>query len=218
MSTVAQHFRSQERTLAVAMADCRARVRSKVGDARAHALAALTETLRATPEGRPTAARLRRNRSYLAAKARLDELLAELVADGERIRVETYRESWAFWRASLPSEVLRPARGGEAPGELVERCRSMLWNGSTVGQFLGPAVRRAQRTLLPALVVAGNRATGLRPGRDLARRWSASAEGQIVAAAKAVLVDGQTLADRLAGRDVILPELLDDDPSLPTPR
>src|SRR5512135_2157880 len=53
-------------------------VSAKLADARAHAEKAVTDTLRSTPDGRPSMARIRANPSYQASLNRLDELWAEI--------------------------------------------------------------------------------------------------------------------------------------------
>jgi hypothetical protein len=216
MSRAQPLYQSQSSSLATTTRLAGARIKAKVADAAAHALKALTLSLDQTPEGRPTAAKVKRSPSYQASIARLTELRDELHALAERSRVETYTAAWAFWRSELPAEVLAPSRGSAPPAALVTRARTMLTHGRTLRESLTAATDRAAKQLGPALTVAGNRATNSREANDAIRRWASASEGAIVAAFLAVVVDGQTTADRLAGRDVIRPELLLPDPSLPT--
>jgi hypothetical protein len=206
---------AEAKALRRAVAEARGFVRDKVADAKAHALAALTESLKRTPEGRATAAKVKRSRSFAAAVSRLDELASILVTLGEDLRVETYRASWSHWRRVIPDDFLRRTSGEGPPQARLNRCRTALVHGFTLSSFLAGPIRKAKQSLPPALTVAGNRATASRDAGELLKAWASRTEKAITAAAISALVDGQTLADRMAGRDVIDPRYLEPDPSLP---
>jgi hypothetical protein len=191
-------------------------IEAKAGDAESHARNALTDALKATPEGRPTLARVRRSPGYASALSRLDELAFSLVALCEAARVREYRRAYGAWPAALPPEVLRPRLDPAAPpSRLVERCRAALQHGTTLLIEIRGAVEPARRRLLPTLTQAGNRATPERAGADLLAAWRRGVEASTLRVAAASLNDSLILADRLAGRDVIAPERLLPDPSLP---
>lgn len=192
----------------------RLRVDRGIADATAHARNALTATLRKAPEGRPTLAVVRRNPSYGAALSRLDELRGALVEQVESARVDAYRASWRFWCDHLPADVRRPGLDGP-PADRVERCRVAVLHGLTLAEEIGSRLAADRARLRPALAVAGNRATPIDDGEDGLRRWGDRARAGILSVVAAALNDSLVMADRLAGRDVLLPELLHPDPSLP---
>lgn len=205
---------ARERRLATARAMLAAKIRAGVENAAAHARNALTETLRETPDGRATAAKVRRSRSYHAALARLDELRDAVVVFAEVVRGAEYRRAWRFWRGHLPADSLRPG-ADDAPEANLRRCRAAMLHGMTTRQEIEGRILPYRRRLLAALTVAGGRATRKADAADLIAQWAKGATDGIAATADAMLNDSFVLADRLAGRDVVRPELLDPDPSLP---
>jgi hypothetical protein len=189
-------------------------VKDKLADSRAHALAALTETLKDTPEGRPTIARARRSRSYLAALNRLVELQADLVELIGNAREAFYRASFAEWAALMPDGVLR-SPDPEPALDRIARCRAVVWHGTTLqGQIKAPT-DAARRRLLSALAVAARRDQPERDAASLLTTWGRQAEKAIGMAAALAVNDSWGLADRMSGRDVVKAELLHDDPTLP---
>lgn len=209
--------KGEEADLAAAVAEARALARRALGDAAAHARNVLSEALRDAPEGRATAAKARRNRSYHAAMAKLDGLLADLTQLVGDFRGRTYVEEYRHWTDYLPARVLRVPPGNDPPARLIDRARAAMVHGLTPRQAIRPAIVRAKQSLLPALTVAGNRATPRRDAGDHVGLWARRSASAVEAIARSVLVDSQTLAHRLAGRDAIRPELLHPDPSLPEP-
>jgi len=188
-------------------------VADKIADAGAHASKALTDTLNATTEGRPTAAKVRRSASYQAATTRLVELLDSLEEIVESCRVDTYSQAYGFWFHYHAAE-MRRGSDPSPPRPLVERCRTTMIYGYTVRKFLQGPLDRASTQLLPTLTVAGNRAVSTRDAKDSIRRWQETNASAIMKNAVAAVIDSQTMADRRAGRDTIKRELLHDDPQL----
>jgi hypothetical protein len=191
-------------------------IAGKLDDAHAHATKALTDALKATPDGRATIARVRRSPSYAAALVRLDELGAALVMLCGDAREAEYRRAYAEWGESLPAEVLRPRLDpANPPIALVARCSALVWHGTTLQAEFRGQTDPIKRRLLAALTLAGGRAATPRGGADLLRGWRTAAEGALLRTAAAALNDSLVLADRLAGRDVIDPTRLHPDPTLP---
>jgi hypothetical protein len=205
--------RAEDRDLARYTKQIQQAVAGKIADAGAHASKALTDTLDATAEGRPTAAKVRRSASYQAAISRLDELLDSLVKIVESCRVDTYAQAYGFW-FDYHAHKMRRGSDSTPPRPLVERCRTTMIHGYTVRRFLQGPLDRASTQLLPTLTVAGNRAVSTRDAKDSIRRWQETNASAIMKNAVAAVIDSQTMSDRRAGRDTIKRELLHDDPQL----
>lgn len=197
----------------------------KVSDAEAHAVKALTATLTATPEGRATARRATRHPSAKAAVARLEALWAALAGpsrsslDGliRDARESLYRDALRHWAALMPGEWLRPAPFDPArPGAaLVNRVRGFPLHGLDLRDEIGGRMEPTIRGLKAALAAAGSRGLSGRQGPDLIHAWATRAKDSLFTAVRIALSDSAVFADRLAGRDVCRPEVLDDDPTLP---
>ncbi len=187
----------------------------KVSDATAHAHLAVTEALRAIPDGRPSAARTRRSPSYQAALVRLDELLASLAGPSVSSLKGVVRDAAeAFYRdsfnAMLPtvSEDIRvsntePTQAG------ISKIRGALLHSVDLRTELGSAVERAKRSLGPAVVSAANRGVTKTQGKDTIDTWHAQTERAITQAALGALSDRNVAAQTLAMLDVIHPSRLD---------
>ncbi|CAB4130743.1 hypothetical protein UFOVP124_28 [uncultured Caudovirales phage] len=205
--------RGEDKQLARLTKQVRSIVAAKVADAGAHASKALTDALDATPEGRPTAARVRRSPSYQASLVRLDELLDSLASTVEECRTVTYADSYRFWW-NYHAENMRRSTTPDAPKGLMDRCRTTMIHGYPVRKFLQGPINRAAAGLLPMLTVAGNRATSAQSATQAIRLWQERSASAIVQNAITALVDSQTMADRRAGRDAIRRDMLHDDPEL----
>lgn len=205
--------RGEDRQLARLTKQVRSIVAAKVADAGAHASKALTDALDATPEGRPTAARVRRSPSYQASLARLNELLDSLVFIVEECRIVTYADSYRFWWNYHVSGMRRTTTS-DAPKGLMERCRTTMIHGYPMRNFLQGPIERAAAGLMPMLTVAGNRATSTQSATQAIRLWQERSASAIAQNTIIALVDSQTMADRRAGRDTIKRDMLYDDPQL----
>lgn len=195
------------------------RVASKVADARAHAGKAVTDALRTEADGRPTVRRANRSPSLAAALARLDELLDELAGprstslDGllRDAREAAYRAAFARWLPRVP-ERLRARKGpGPAAADLA-RARGLPLHGRDVRDELEGAVEAAKRWLRSAVVLAGSAGRSERSGVDLLDAWERSARTGLTRAVVLAEGDAEVAMDRLAGRDLVRPEFLDDSP------
>lgn len=191
-----------------------AKIARVTDDAAAHARTALTDKLDRTREGRTTAAAVKRSPSYTAALGRLAELKDWLEGQIEDFRVTNYRSAWRYWRSFLPGDVQRPNLSLIPSQANSDRCRVAMIHGRTVRQDLSFTIDQMARSLAAALTVAGNRATNGQDANITITRWARGGATTITNRVRTLLVDSQTMADRLAGRDCIKPELLYPDPSL----
>jgi hypothetical protein len=196
-----------------------------VSDAEAHAVRAITGTLKATPEGRPTLRKAGRSPSAVAAANRLAELwealagpsrssLAGLIRDA---RVAAYRVHLAHWWEILPPEVRRPPPFDPAkPGKArLRTVRAFPLFGLDVRDEVGGPIEGYRRALAAAIVAAGNRST---PGHLAVagiEDWGRRAQDGLFGLVDRILKEESAFADRLAGRDAIRPDQLPDDPTLP---
>lgn len=195
------------------------RISSKVSDARAHADKAVTEALRAEPDGRATVRRANRSPSYLAALSRLDELLADLCGPSwssrsgviRDAREAFYRESTQKWFPQIP-EGLLARKWPEPTAAGVVAARTLVLHGQDVRREVGAPVDDAKRRLASAVVLAGSRDASGRTGADLLDAWERSSAEAIGRATTLALGDARVALDRLAGRDLIDPVHLDDTP------
>lgn len=197
----------------------------QTANAEAHAVKAITDSLKAAPEGRATLRRAARNPSARAAAARLDELWAALVGPSRTslaglvrdARESLYRDALRHWAESFPPESLRPPPFDPTrPGaSLLGRVRAFPLHGVELRDEVGAKVVDAKRRLGAALAAAGSRSTPGHLETDLVRTWATRTRDGLSLVVRLALSDGLGLADRLAGRDVCRPEMLDDDPTLP---
>ena len=196
-----------------------ARVESKVADAHAHASKAVTDALRAEADGRATVRRANRSPSLRAGLARLDELLTDLTGPSSRsldgvlrdARQAFYLDSVAFWLPRVPETLLvRPGAGPTASG--VADARRLVLHGYDPRREIGGPVHDAQHRLTPAVVLAGSRSTSTKAGVDLLDAWERSTRESITRACLLALGDDRVALARIAGRDLIHPDHLDDNP------
>jgi len=181
-----------------------------LADARAHAVKAVTESLKATPDGRASAAVVRRNPSFLAALARLDELWAAI--GGPTVNSITglvqdcaeacYRDAIPFWRRGVPEEFLRK---GELPTQAqAAYVRGLLWFGLPIRMAFAPALARARHDLAAAIGAAGSTV-----GDPTAlRTWETQQRTRLIQYLGLALNDADQRADSQAMRDVIDPKYL----------
>jgi len=203
----------QEHALDAPRRAARALIAGKVADAHAHAVKAMTAKARNTPDGRQTAAVVRRSPSYQAARNRLVELtdaLRSLVADW---RETAYRTAFAEWRETLPPEWLGT---NTVPRQVdISWARGMALHGLPLITEITAATNDAGRRLWAVVGQAATRALSGRDSLGLIQAWETRTVSALNAVADHLLSDSQVMIDRKVGRDVVKPELLDDDPTLP---
>jgi hypothetical protein len=194
-------------------------VESKVDDARAHAVKAVTDTLKQTPDGRPTLRRAGRSRSVLAAFSRLDELWdalcgptnASLSGRIRDARAAFYAESFERWKPWIPSELWV----GPDPHPTVENlklARTYPIHGYDVRQEFSSPFQRAKISLQAAVTLAGRQSTSDHISTGIIDGWSEKTRQSLFVVAKSSLSDGQKWAETKAGRDLVHSDYLDDSP------
>lgn len=188
-------------------------ITGKIADAGAHALVALTETLKATPDGRPTLGKVKTSRSFLAARTRLIELAAELVGQVADAREAFYRDSFAWWAKHLPADVHRSTDPQPRTSDIA-KVRTFVLHGMTLRNEIGIPTLSADQRMFSTLVMAGSRAARGKDSSDLIRAWAERSTRSLIEIAVTALADSSVRCDYLAGRDVLDPDLLEPDPTL----
>lgn len=191
-------------------------IRGKVADARAHADAAITAKLKATPDGRKTARAASWSRSMKAALKRLDELLDELVGPSEAslqgwlrdAREASYLETYHALHPAIPLE-FRARRNPEPTRAMLDAARGLVLHGYTLRAELAGPIQTAKRTLAGAVVQAAAVTARRSTEVDVLKAWETKAADAIVRAALTAHADAAVAFQRLAGRDLIKPELLE---------
>lgn len=137
----------------------------QMDDALAHADKALTQTLKRTTDGRPSARRIGISPSYQAAVSRLDDLLDSLVGPKASslnglirdARAAFYRGSIDLWKPHIETEYRAvPDPVPTLDGERL--MRGAIVHGYDLRREIEPAIRTTKDTLFVALNNAGRRA------------------------------------------------------------
>lgn len=191
-------------------------VAAKVADARAHGAAAVTEALRATPDGRATIRRAARSRSLQAGLARLDELWTDLagpsVASREGrlrdARESFYRLGLEMWAQLLPEEAR--SGDGQAAALAIVAARAMVLHGQDLRTELAGPIATAKRSLQSAVALAGSQLASQRTSRDRLAGWELATRSALQRACSLCLGDDLVALDGKASRDLVRPDLLDD--------
>lgn len=192
-----------------------ARVTKSVEDAAAHAHRSITETLRRTPDGRPSAARLRRSPSYLAALDRLDGLLTTLAGPSvhslkgmiRNARDGFYRDSFAYWLTVYDPELWvssdpKPTKRG------INAIRGALIQSADLRTTLAGPIEAAKRSLAPSVVSASNRESTRTQAKDSIDLWAAQSRSAILTASLRALSDADQRAHTLAALNTLAPKFL----------
>lgn len=197
-------------------------IRGRVDDAAAHASKAITATLAATPDGRPTVLRAARNPSARAADARLVELWAALCGPSSASLDGLARDAWeaayraglASWAAILPGEHLKSDAATPSQSRLAAARRIVIRDDRGAyelrQEFAGP-IATARRHLAAAIAAAGH--SDARGATHIAA-WAARVKDSLILTARGAIDYGCRRADMMAGRDVHKPELLIPVPEL----
>lgn len=190
-------------------------IQGKVEDARAHAENAVTATLKATPDGRPSLAKIRANRSYAAALNRIDELWSALggpsvTSSAGFIHDATgsfYRDSWRIWLERHDPEFTTSAT--EPTRAQLAHVRSLLWFGVPVRTGFEPLFATCRSSLLSAMSVAGSTAGTRRSAAETLAGWEQQALGRLMPRMGLALNDANQRADLQAMVDTLKPEYRD---------
>jgi len=190
-------------------------INGRVADARAHADKAITDTLKATPDGRPSALRVQRSPSYQAALNRLDELQAALIGPNANslsglvrdARASFYVGSVELWKGVIPPEhrsVKDPVP--TAKGEAI--VRGALIHDTDLSREVGPSFQRSKDRLFAAINGAGRIRASERIGVALLDRWERETRDRLIGVAMTALSDGDKAIHETTGRAMLRKELL----------
>ena len=196
-----------------------ARIAGKVADARAHGEKAVTETLRQTPDGRPTVRLAHRSRSVVAAQARLAELLADLVGPGPWSRegmiqnayADLYRAAVAQWKPLIPEDLRAPLFDLHPTAANVTKARALSLHGMTPCRELNGVFLSVRQRLVAAVALAAS-PSAFAGGIDRLAAWELAARTGLTRTAVLLLGDAEIALDHQAGLDLIRPELIDRTP------
>jgi hypothetical protein len=187
-------------------------VSGKLADARAHAEKAVTDTLRQTPDGRASVARIRQNPSFQAALTRLDELHTALAGSSvtsisglvHDVAEHAYVDSRDLWWEQIDPDYRAPSK--EPTNEQKANARGLLWYGLPVRQGFKTQFQAAHNNLLIALSAAGSIQATNRDGFTALRTWEEKTKASILSRLGAALVDANVRADREAMKHTIHPK------------
>lgn len=182
-------------------------INGRVEDARAHADKAVTDTLKATPDGRPSALRVQRSPSYQAALNRLDELEDALVGPASNstaglirdARAAFYRDSIELWKHVIPEE-RRAVKDPHptAKGEAV--VRGAIIHDLDLHREVRPSFQRSKDTLFAAVNGAGRTRSSDRLGTALLDGWERDAKRRLIGVAVTALSDSDKAVHETTGR------------------
>lgn len=190
-------------------------VSRKISDTRAHAERAVTETLKATPDGRPSLALIRRNPSFKASLNRLDELWAEIggpsvtaISGLAHDATEAfYEDARDYWFGEVPDGYRVKSR--EATKSQLLYVRGLLWFGQPIRQDFAPQFKRLHNTLSAALGAAGSHSDVDQPQITSLRTWESQSRATLIQRLGLALNDANQRADLQAMKDSILPQYHD---------
>jgi hypothetical protein len=178
---------------------------SHVEDAKAHAVNALTATVRDTPDGRATVRKLDKSRSATAATGHLDTLeddLSELVRDA---RSAFFESSIGLWLPFIPATNRSDLSAG--PVKAVDRImRDAVISGYTLEMRLGPAIATAKRTLSAQLHMGGASGSSDKQSDTRLKTWATQTSASLGKTAESILSDSDTAIHEATGWLLIDPK------------
>lgn len=195
-------------------------IKGQIADAKAHAGLVINKSLIATPDGRPTAARANQSRSMMSAESRMAELVIALAGPSTRsldglIRdawADCYKVSWMYYKSELGPEyctdAVHPSKAEFAT------VRGMILGGSDARTRVLAATDPALRRLRVNVVKSASPTVDARDRLAFLNGWERATSDAVKMAARNAIVTGAFRADILAGRAVIRPDLLHDDPTI----
>lgn len=188
-------------------------VRSKIEDSSAHALKAITESLKKTPDGRETDRKVSKSPSFIAALARLDELATLLAGSSSSsldglirdARESFYRDSFEVWKAMIPAESWistdpRPTQIGMA------RVRAMQIHGADVRVGIASSITQAKEDLKRAVNLGASRDSSHEIAADRLKTWARLKTDLITRTASLELSDSGVLVHGVAATDLVHPD------------
>ena len=177
-----------------------------VGDASAHALAGLSHSRQPERISRVIA---RHNLATDAANSRLDDLLEELTgADGvlRNMRESVYKSYFKAWLQTIPEEY-RIEPNPQATPQNIAKARALAVNGVELRIELTGAINAAKVSL--GKVAATSSLLDQKQVERAFRDWRIKTIESINRAADLAHGDASILIERMAGVDILNPELLD---------
>jgi len=196
-------------------------ISDRVDDALAHAEKALTRATIDEPNGRATIRRVDWSPSYNAALSRLAELVERLAGPSvasqkgivRQAWEEAYRDCHRHWNQVLDPAIRDAYRDYPDHKEIV-RARTITVLGYDARSFLlGPADvagRMLKATIVQVAVVSTPEAERANRLESWAKRTTTALQSRTAQ----LIRTGAFYLDRVAGRDVVRPELLHDDPTI----
>lgn len=189
---------------------CTTLIRSTMDNAAAHALNAITETLRRTPDGRATDRKAVRSRSFVAAIAQLDGLVSELAGpsssslDGliRDAREAFYRDSFGMWKGVIPEATwVSPDAQPTMIG--VARMRGVHIHGADVRIDIASAIGTAKDDLRRSVNAAAGTDSLRSSAGDRLATWKRMKGDSLVRAVSLELSDSDMIAHTQSGIDLV---------------
>ena len=188
-------------------------VNAKVADAHAHALKALTDTLKGTNDGRASILQINRSPSYAAATNRLDELWTAMTGPSEVSLTGKIRDAReAFYR--LACELTLPmipvkirSRETHSPNAMeVRLIRAAVLNGYDPRRVLQGPIEVAKRSLKASLEQAGRKSAPGHVEDDILKAWEVRSSSSIATTVRVLLSDSAIYCFQQAGANLIADE------------
>jgi hypothetical protein len=180
------------------------KIESHVEDAKAHALNALTGTVRDAPDGRETVAKLGRSRSARAALDHVDELQRDLDAIIRDARAKFYANSIELWLPFIDADDRAPG-AGRVVAAVAGIMADGVISGYTLEMRLSPAIETHTRNLRAQLNMGAASAAKDRPAADRIKTWATLATRGLTKATESILSDSQTAIHEATGWLLIHP-------------
>lgn len=208
--------RAMDALVAVWYARLQPFVADRVDDAHAHAGRALTNSLKATPDGRRSLAKLDRSRSLSSALARLDAITERMAGKGEKSLKGKVREARAqlytlaaSWHFKLVPEAIRSRETPDATAAQLAAARAAAVHGYDPHTVLSAAVTTQKVQLRAALERAGRADATGKQSKDTLEEWRVRASSALSQTLRSLLVDSAGWCDTQAGLDTIHDDYLD---------
>lgn len=203
------------------VAAARKKISARVADAHAHAMKVLTQSAIDTPDGQATLRKVDWSVSFDAASERLFELAESL--SGPRVGshkglirsawVAAYGDCFRYYRETLSPEILDP-RKTEPTAKMEAKVKTTVLLGYDARTFILPPIDQSISRLKSLLVSLASPNVPSKVRADRLSAWKTATESTLAARAAQAIRTGAFYFDRVAGRDVILPELLHPDPTV----
>jgi hypothetical protein len=170
---------------------------SKIDDAAAHALKSITQRLKNTRDGRPTARKAVQSPSYLAAAARVEELRVALVGPTTAslsgllrdARQAAFEQAFEIWRPILEPRWYRVDSMPTQEG--INIARGAILHGTDLSREIAGSFEITKRGLFASVNTAGHSLTTAARADDLVELWRKQSTARIFAACSLAMGDVQ---------------------------